>query len=641
MEKLRQHCESEPTPVTKRRPEVPSAIVDIVRKMMERLPEDRYQSCNEVVAALAPFCDAPTAVSLTSRMPATVSPSQDVQGSQALSPTEQRMATVDATPAPRPAPVVPAHEHTIPDGMLTSPSKPRDNRKVLLAAGGGVAALLLVLLLMKVLSGGKNPDDKDRHVSKDANKDGKPSDKKPDDKPMDDGKPTLVVDPSGTGPRTIRDAINQAAEGTRIRIKPGVYNESLVLHKSLELVGDGPPESVVIQGAASDVLVCVAPNVVVRKLTLRGRTGPEKRHFAADISEGHTLLDECMIENDSLACVCVHGKPGLRGTIRRCVIRAVGAGGVLVHDRAEAQVEDCDVAGNSKSAVEVQNTGVLTCKRCKLHDGEATGALAVDEGTLTLEGCEVWGNMSSGVALIDRCKAKVTKCTLHGGKSFGLTIQETRDAVIEDCEIHGNALAGIKITMKANPRIKNCELHDGYLGLYCDKDATGLIEDCRFWGHKSSEVAMNEGGNSRLVRCKIRDGVKSGITCVKKGKGHLVGCELYGHKGAAVLVFDEGDLTLTECEIHDTQDLGVKVFDKGHVLLDRCKVYGVVKSGLAAGKDGKATIRGGEIVRNGYFGVVANDMAEIIVEGCDLRKNASGPWHCDKEAKLTRNNTME
>jgi serine/threonine protein kinase len=53
LEKLYRHKFEEPTPVEKLRPEVPAAVAGIIRKLMAKRPEDRYQTAAEVAAELA------------------------------------------------------------------------------------------------------------------------------------------------------------------------------------------------------------------------------------------------------------------------------------------------------------------------------------------------------------------------------------------------------------------------------------------------------------------------------------------------------------------------------------------------------------------------------------------------------------
>jgi serine/threonine-protein kinase len=54
-----QHQLDEPEPIEKLRSDVPAGVVSVLRRMMAKRPEDRYQTPAEVATALAPFCRSP------------------------------------------------------------------------------------------------------------------------------------------------------------------------------------------------------------------------------------------------------------------------------------------------------------------------------------------------------------------------------------------------------------------------------------------------------------------------------------------------------------------------------------------------------------------------------------------------------
>jgi serine/threonine-protein kinase len=58
IQKLDKHRWEEPQPVEQARPEVPPELAAVVRRLMAKRPEDRYQTPGEVAAALTPFCTA-------------------------------------------------------------------------------------------------------------------------------------------------------------------------------------------------------------------------------------------------------------------------------------------------------------------------------------------------------------------------------------------------------------------------------------------------------------------------------------------------------------------------------------------------------------------------------------------------------
>jgi putative intracellular protease/amidase len=128
LEKLFAHGEKEPVPVEQVRPELPKALGNVVRKLMAKQPEDRYQSGAEAAEALAAF----VSVAGTDRQeePAPPSPVADAPGSLLV-------ADFPAQPDP------PAGTPLLPE------TAPRSRR-------GLVAALLLGVLVAAAFAVARN-----------------------------------------------------------------------------------------------------------------------------------------------------------------------------------------------------------------------------------------------------------------------------------------------------------------------------------------------------------------------------------------------------------------------------------------------------------------------------------------------------
>jgi serine/threonine-protein kinase len=57
MEKVIRHQSEVARPVEQLRPEVPSALGTVIRRLMNKRPEDRYQTPGELARALAPLVE--------------------------------------------------------------------------------------------------------------------------------------------------------------------------------------------------------------------------------------------------------------------------------------------------------------------------------------------------------------------------------------------------------------------------------------------------------------------------------------------------------------------------------------------------------------------------------------------------------
>jgi nitrous oxidase accessory protein NosD len=133
-----------------------------------------------------------------------------------------------------------------------------------------------------------------------------------------------MVDPFGGGPYpTINDAIAAAGPGDRVVLGPGVYEQSIVIDRPVELLGAGNAGEVVVIAYGARVLSFRAQHGLVRNLSLRQAGGGD--FHCVDISQGRLELEDCDIQSDSLPCVHIH--EGADPVLRRNRIHDVNAGG--------------------------------------------------------------------------------------------------------------------------------------------------------------------------------------------------------------------------------------------------------------------------------------------------------------------------
>jgi serine/threonine protein kinase len=99
-EKMMAHQFKEPTPLRELNPAVPAALAEVVQRLMQKAPENRFASAAEVVEALRPLAETPAASTRPQARPA---PARPAPAPRAVPAPENRAAPVSAsTPTPRP-----------------------------------------------------------------------------------------------------------------------------------------------------------------------------------------------------------------------------------------------------------------------------------------------------------------------------------------------------------------------------------------------------------------------------------------------------------------------------------------------------------------------------------------------------------
>ena len=209
--------------------------------------------------------------------------------------------------------------------------------------------------------------------------------------------PTHVVDASQRGDfATIGQAINASRPGDRILVRPGLYEEGLIVDKPLEILGDGPVRDIEIRAHSAHVVLFTATMGRIANLTLR-QLGGEGAWFGVDIAQGRLDLEGCDISSQSLACVAIHD--GADPRLRRNQIRDGQQNGVFVYDDGRGTLEDNEITGNGSAGVGIKTGGDPTLRRNQIRDGQLNGVFVYDDGRGTLEDNEITGNASAGVGI--------------------------------------------------------------------------------------------------------------------------------------------------------------------------------------------------------------------------------------------------
>ena len=69
--------------------------------------------------------------------------------------------------------------------------------------------------------------------------------------------------------KTISEALKVATEGTKIFIKPGTYEENIIIDKRVELIGNGSVDEIIVKSHRSG---CAVISVKTEQAIIRGLT---------------------------------------------------------------------------------------------------------------------------------------------------------------------------------------------------------------------------------------------------------------------------------------------------------------------------------------------------------------------------------
>lgn len=219
--------------------------------------------------------------------------------------------------------------------------------------------------------------------------------------------PTVVVDRQGKGDyATITEAIKAAKLGTQILVRPGLYRESIVINKPVEIIGDGKRDDIVIEASGKPAVSFQADNGRIANLTLR-QTG-DGIWSGVDIAQGRLTLEDCDIFGQKWACVEIHGSAD--PTLRRNRIHDGQKAGVFVYDNGKGTLEDNEIFANKAyCGVLISDGGNPTLRRNSISLNSGKGIRVHGGGGGTFEDNDLRGNTKGAWYIAPDCKARVQR----------------------------------------------------------------------------------------------------------------------------------------------------------------------------------------------------------------------------------------
>ncbi len=341
----------------------------------------------------------------------------------------------------------------------------------------------------------------------------------------------VVVSANGGGNyASIGEALRNVAPNSRLLIREGLYHESVVLDKNVEIVGDGAVENIIVRSRNQSCVSMQTERAAMRGLTLQGRgKSSDKSFFAVDVPHGELILENCDISSDSLSCVAIHGA-NANPFLKNCSIHDGADSGIYIFDNARARIENCDIYRNANANLAITQGANPAVKNCRIYEGENGGIV-------------VWGNGATGV--------------------------------IEGCEITNHRLANVGISQSANPIFRLCKIFGGRdSGVFVHQKGYGAFEECDVHGNRKAEVAITDGSNTTLRRCTVHDGRESGVYVGNLARALVESCNIYDNADAGVFVYGESVVAVRRCNIHRNGKVAVRVKENSRASVEDCDLRG-------------------------------------------------------------------
>jgi F-box protein 11 len=344
----------------------------------------------------------------------------------------------------------------------------------------------------------------------------------------------------------ISQAIQGAQAGDRILVKPGLYQESLLIDKTLEIIGDGKEGDVVVQTRASHVIQFQATFGRIANLTVRQLGG---KYYGIDIAQGQLKLEDCEITSQGLSSIAVHhgadpwvrrnrihrsshdgiliyaeGKGTFEGNqihenslsgiriseksdpiVRNNRIYSNSEDGICITNNGKGRIEDNEIYENKKRGVFVSEAqeGELVLVRNSIYRNEHSGILLTDKSIYYLEANKISGNGDVGISIVYGANGTLRKNRIYEGKGGGVAITNGAKCEMEENIINNNAHSGVYIAFTGSVVAHKNEINNNrHCAVYVAKQGEGIFEDNDLRGNRKGSLCVEPDCTQNVTRAR-------------------------------------------------------------------------------------------------------------------------------------------
>ncbi len=254
---------------------------------------------------------------------------------------------------------------------------------------------------------------------------------------------TLIVDASQQGDfAKISDAIKSASPGDRIMVRPGSYNEAIVLDKAVEIIGEGKREDIVISFCNYCVAMIRTPKGKFSNLTLKQLGG--KNMSCINIRAGGCEVDSCEISSAESNGIDISGNAEPR--IKRCHIHHCGMAGISVEDSSAPVIEGNKICNVKFSGIIVRGASSPTIRKNRIYESMQGGIYIYGSSTGLILNNKIYNNTYSGIAIKDGSRPIVKLNTIAKNGHFGIEVFKGGGCIIDDNNVFDNKVDNIDVS---------------------------------------------------------------------------------------------------------------------------------------------------------------------------------------------------
>ncbi|WP_409463789.1 right-handed parallel beta-helix repeat-containing protein [Amycolatopsis sp. GA6-003] len=411
---------------------------------------------------------------------------------------------------------------------------------------------------------------------------------------------------------TIGAALAQAQPGATISVRPGRYEENLVVDRMVSLVAE--PGTAEIVAATGSVLVANAEAVQLSGFVL---TGLDDQLVTVDVVRGEAALDGCRVSGTSWATLLarLEGSLALRG----CTVTSTGGAGVVLASPAQSSLEDTEIVDAASSGVVAAETGSVLLRRCTVRGAAGNGVCVNGEAVAIVDQCEIVGARKPAMVVEQQGRATITGLTVRDSANVDLYVTSKGRVSVASSEFRAAPMQAAHIAAAAEPVLRDCVFAGaGANAVQATGTAAPQFVDCTFEGSPVT-ILVDGQARPRFERATVRGSTHTAMSVGAESAVAVRGLRMTPERGDGIVLSGQSALDLSDAAVDSGRGSGLEVSEDARLTVTDLRVDSTAGKAVSFASSAPSSAKSVQ-VRGG--GLHLSGTAEISLQDCEIIDSA-------------------
>jgi len=332
--------------------------------------------------------------------------------------------------------------------------------------------------------------------------------------------------------KTIQEGINNASACYTVFVYNGIYYETVVVNKSVNLIGENK-NNVIIDGSMGDPVVKIVQievsSVTIRNFTIAnaGKDGYSDGIIALNVADIH--ISDCIFMNSS--------------------------GSIYFEDVLNSSIINCNIT-NSLANINIFGSNNITINNCTTYNlgGPAEpgcsymGCISIEGrgkqcSNISISNCSIYNNVFAGIYTWGSKDIEIFNNIIYENGIRGIALSDVKNIKIYENTIYNHEWEGIDCQGCLNITIHNNNISDNGNGLWWVRGGIH-IDDCL---------------DSIIENNTIQSSNRCGIAIENSQYNQIVGNNIFNSENGTLLQYCSHN-NITGNIIANSNDQGIKIF---------------------------------------------------------------------------------